>query len=224
MPSFITVAPIESVARILSWDDANLEISSPDTSNLARPLRKANAEEQQWYLFVRSILSTAGLDNNSVFAGWHSIDCPLDPILLGKFLDRKEEDAKSRERRSNQRLMFDCINYALLEIGRITYLGAYPWARAYSHIRKKALTRAPIGDEVWVLISDWFSGEGKLGSGETDNGSLVIDRLLRREVGGSGWAESMQSEIEEISKEIGGKVLDELVAEALADLTVGCLR
>jgi len=223
MPSFITVAPIVSVARTLSWDDTNLEISSPDTSNFVRPLCKANAEEQQRHLFVHSIISTAGLDKNSIFSRWHSVDCPLDPTLLEKFLDRKEEDAKSRERRSNQTLMFDCINYAFLEIGRVTYLDAYPWARAYDHTQKKASAgSSPMGDEVWVLISDWFSGEGKLRSGETDNSGLVVDRLLRKEVGGNGWAESMQSEIDEISKEIEGKVFDELVAEALADLNVGC--
>ena len=224
MPSFITVAPIASVARTLSWDDTNLEISSLDTSNFATPLCKANAVEQQRHLFVESILSTAGLDRNSVFSRWHSVDCPLDPTMLDKFLDRREEDAKSRERRSNQRLMFDCINDALLEIGRVTYLGAYPWAIAYSHTRKNASAgSSPIGDELWVLICDWFAGEGNLGFSEIDNSGLVVDRLLRREVGGSGWAESMQSEIEEISKEIGGKLLDELVAEALADLTVRCL-
>lgn len=220
-----SLAPIESVAWTLSWDDTNLEISSPDTPNLPVNLLKANAEDQQRHIFVQRILSAAGLDNGklNVAFRWHSVHSPLDPILLDKFLNRKEEDAKSRERRSNQRLIFDCVNYVLLEISRTAYLGAYPWARACSVSRKKALAGAFIGDEVQELVSDWFTGEEKLEPCMIDNGGLVVDRLSRREVGGNGWAESMQSEIDEISKEVGGKVLDELVWEALADLTVGCL-
>lgn len=214
------MAPIESVARTLSWDDTNLEISSRDTPNLPITI----VEDQQRYLFVQRILSTAGLDYaklNMVFR-WHSVHSPLDPILLDKLLDRKEEDAKSKEMRSSQRLIFDCVNSAMLEIGWTAYLGACPWARACS-VRKTALSGASIGDEVQELISDWFSREGKLEPGEINNGGLVVDRLLRREVGGDGWAKSMESEIDEIGGEICGKVLDELVREALAELTAGCL-
>lgn len=220
----LSLAPIESLARTLSWDDTSLEISSPDSVKLATTLKEANAEEQQRHLFVQNILSTAGLEKNCVFDRWYSVDRPLDPILLNKFLDRKEEDAKSRERRSSQRLLFDCINSALLEIGKTAYSSAYPWASSVcGWRRKKSLSSISAGDEVWVLISDWFSSEVKFDAGEIDSYNLVVDRLLRREVGGNGWDEAMHSEIEGLGKEITGRVFEELVGEVLADLTVGCL-
>jgi hypothetical protein len=50
-----------------------------------------------------------------VFTGWYLPDCPLDPALCDKLLDRKEEAAKSRERRSNQKLLFDYANMTLVE-------------------------------------------------------------------------------------------------------------
>lgn len=220
------MVPIDSVARTLSWDDTNPETSSTDTPNLPVTSIKTSAEDQQRHLFVQRILSTAGLDNgklSAVFTRWHSVHSPLDPSLLDKFCNRIEEDAKSRDRRSNLRLLFDCVNSALLELGRTAYLGAYPWVRPSTVSRKKALAGASIGDEVQELITDWFSSEGRLESWEIENGGLLVDRVLRKEVGGNGWAESMQSEVDEISIEIGAKMLDELVREALAELTVGCL-
>ncbi|ONK70893.1 uncharacterized protein A4U43_C04F2610 [Asparagus officinalis] len=209
-----SLAPIASIARTLSWDDTILESSIT--------LHECNEEEQQRYLFVQNVLSNSGLDKenlNSAFARWHSVNTPLDPVLLNKFLNRKEEDAKSREKRSNQRLLFDCINFALLELGKTVYVGAYPWPKAFSVRKRKACAAASsIGDQVWLLVSDWFSGEGKFEFGDIDYSNLVVDILLRREVGGNGWEELIQSEIEEISKDISSKVLDELVREALAEL------
>nr|XP_019705757.1 uncharacterized protein LOC105043126 isoform X2 [Elaeis guineensis]XP_019705758.1 uncharacterized protein LOC105043126 isoform X2 [Elaeis guineensis] len=218
-------SPFESVARSLAWDDTHQEALSANPSKMYRALSKADNEEQERYMFVQKLLSSAGLDSEKsdmVFASWHSVDSPLDPILLDKFLDRKGEEAKSRERRSNQKLLFDCVNAALLEIGRTTLLSAYPWKGAYHHARRNT-SRDTYPVEVWGLLRNWFSGEGKQVMYEADNSNLLMDRVLKREVEGRGWAESMRSEIDEISIEIGRDVLEDLVKEALVDFDGTCL-
>ncbi|XP_038974783.1 uncharacterized protein LOC120106018 isoform X1 [Phoenix dactylifera] len=212
---------IESVTRSLSWDDVHQKTSSPNSSKLYRALSKADVEGQELVMFVQKLLSSAGLDSEKsdmVFSRWYSVDSPLNPILLDKFLDQKEEEAKSRERRSNQRLLFDWVNAALLEIGQATLLNAYPWKGPYHHPQKDTSPDTPYGVEVWGLIRNWFSGERKLVTGD-DNSILVVDGVLRREVEGRGWAESMKSEIDEISTEIGREILEDLVREALPDFT-----
>lgn len=219
-------SPVESVARSLAWDDTHQETWSANPSKLYRPLSKADNEEEERFMFVQKLLSSAGLDSEKsdmVFAGWHSMDSPLDPILLNKFLDRKEEAAKSRERRSNQRLLFDCVNAALLEIGQTTLVGAYPWKGAYHHAQKNTSPGISCAVEVWVLVRNWFSGEGKQVTCRADNSNLLTDTVLRREVEGRGWAESMRSEIDEIGIEIGGEVLEDLIREALVDFAGTCL-
>ncbi|XP_010933204.1 uncharacterized protein [Elaeis guineensis] len=216
---------IESVARSLSWDDIHQETSSPNPSILCRALSKADVERQEQLMFVQKLLSSAGLDgekSDMVFSRWYSVDSPLNPILLNKFLDRKEEEAESWERRSNQRLLFDCVNAALLELGQATLLNAYPWKGPYHHPQKDTSPDAPCAVEVWGLVRNWFSGERKLVAGD-DNSSLMVDRVLRREVEGRGWDESIKSETQEISAEIGGEILEDVVREALLEFASTCL-
>ncbi|XP_073002244.1 uncharacterized protein [Typha latifolia] len=211
-------SPIESVARSLSWEDVHLETPSPNPSKLYKAFSEEDDEDER-YRFVQRLLSYAGLANeksNTVLSRWHSLDCPLNPTWLEKFLDRKEEAAKCRERRSNQRLLFDCVNVALLEIGQHTLKSLYLWTDARRVIHTSP--GAPVIDEVWGRVRSWFSDQGKC-AGETDNASLVVDRAIRKEVEGRGWPESMILEIDETSKEIGDNLLDQLVVEALAELS-----
>ncbi|XP_020084366.1 uncharacterized protein LOC109707491 isoform X1 [Ananas comosus] len=215
---------IESVARSLSWEDADAHMETPsfiDPPDFLRTISRGNVDEQERFTFVQNLLSSSVLNSekpNSVFAGWHSIDCPLNPNLLDKFLDRKEEAAKSRERRSNQRLLFDCVNAVLLEIGHSTLLGVYPWGKAHTVSQKSALLAA----EVWDRVKNWFSNEAKFVHGESENAGVVVERVTRKEIEGNGWAELMRFEVNEISREIGGEVLEQLVGEALMEFAAGC--
>ncbi|KAG4968442.1 hypothetical protein JHK87_034093 [Glycine soja] len=85
----------ESIARTLSWDDSCAEVASP------YPLKP----------------SLASLDPKV-----EDQDCPLDPSLRDKYanLDDTEpqqlHQAKRRQKRSNQKLVFDSVNIALIEI------------------------------------------------------------------------------------------------------------
>ncbi|KAJ6821532.1 uncharacterized protein M6B38_256790 [Iris pallida] len=220
-------APIEEVARSLSWNDTQLELSTPSSSQLSYTTPKVDEEENQWHSFVQSLLSAAALDNeklSTVFTKFYSVDSPLDPNLLDKFLDRKEEESKSRERRSNLRLLFDCVNSALLDIDQTAYLGAYPWPGACNVVRKKALDGVPVGREVWMLVRDRFCGEEKLEADDnTDNSGIVVDTEVRRDICGRGWAELMSLEVDGIGRDISGDLFEDLVGEALADFSIVCL-
>ncbi|WOL09930.1 hypothetical protein Cni_G18684 [Canna indica] len=198
--------PIESVARTLSWDDTNQEMLSPKPSNLYRVLSKAEDCEQEYFLFVQKLLSYAGLEKSDmIFTGWHSLDSPLDPMLLDKILDLKEEEFQCIEKRSNLRLLFDCVNSTLLELSCSTLMSIYPWNRVSCGTRVVAHASSSLAENVWGLARDWFCGKRKLVFAEIEN-SIVVDGALREEVGGNKWSELIMTEFEEITKEISGEV------------------
>ncbi|VAH49403.1 unnamed protein product [Triticum turgidum subsp. durum] len=210
---------IESVPRSLSWEETYSH--SPLHTH---HLNSSNAEdnESECYALVKKILSSAGLGNlqvSMVFTGWHSADCPLDPALCDKFLDRKEEAAKSRERRSNQKLLFDCVNMALVETGQEALIRTYPWSKACLGARSEALSQ-DIGEEVWSHVRDWLYGAERLVANEYGDAATMLERIVHQEVEGGGWMKSVRSEPDEMTKQIADGLLVELVGEAMADLTV----
>uniref|UniRef100_A0A0A9CNK9 DUF4378 domain-containing protein n=1 Tax=Arundo donax TaxID=35708 RepID=A0A0A9CNK9_ARUDO len=212
---------IESVACSLSWEDMN----SPSPllgSTKITPLSNIDDDELECVAFVQKIMSSAGLGNlqlSMVFTGWYLPDCPLDPALCDKLLDRKEEAAKSRERRSNQKLLFDCVNMALIEIGQDTLLCAYPWSQARSMAWKETLIQALV-EEVPRHMGDWLYGSGSFAVNQNDNAGTILERIVQQEVEGIGWVKSMRWEVDELTKQIAWEVLEELVKEAVDDLAL----
>ncbi|CAD5164025.1 unnamed protein product [Musa acuminata subsp. malaccensis] len=217
-------SPIESVARSLSWDDAHLGTLSPRPSNLYKASSKADHTDQDYFVFVQNLLYFAGLEKSDmIFTGWHSLDSPLDPMLLDKFLGWKEEEPRCTEKSSTLRLLFDCVNSALEEVSWTTLTSLYLWNGASCGSRINAGASSTLSEAVWSLMRDWYSGNGISVFAETDNNSLGVDRALRREVEGNKWVESIRIEVEEITGEISGEVLKDLVVEALADLPTACI-
>ncbi|GFZ20173.1 methyl-coenzyme M reductase II subunit gamma, putative [Actinidia rufa] len=221
--------PIESIARTLSWDNSCVGMATP------YPLKpslvsQGMEEEGEWLLFVESLLSEVGLDcdvqSDSFFARWHSPESPLDPSLREKYIDINDKEiiheAKRRQRRSMRKLVFDCVNATLVEIT------GYRWSDTN-------LTTAPCGgftnrlsegaspmlvDEVWTRMREWFSCEARCVSGDGgDNNSLVVERVVRKEVVGKGWTAHLRLETDHMGKEIEVKLLEELVQEAVVELT-----
>lgn len=211
--------PIESIARTLSWDDPCSAAPSPASFELSRAISKAGEEDDPMELIlVQNLLTTSGLYKNrlsTIFNGWHSLEIPLDPKLLDELSDVEEEVAKSREKRSNQKLIFDCVNLVLQEIGHSAEQCAYQSTKVCGVSEDETLLAA----QVWPVVKNRLSGGEKCTVGGAENGSLVVDRLLGKELIGSGWTELMQSELAAISKEIAGHVLDELFGEALVGMT-----
>jgi len=210
--------PIGSIARTLSWDDASQEA----------PLCCAqdDSHEREQYEFVEKILTSAGFCNEKakdIFVRWHSLDCPLDPVVFDQLLERKVEDAKCRERRSNQRLLIDSVNAALLDIGQSKLWGAYPCTARYSNAPRVATCDVLVTDEAWRLIKSWLLDDENDIAGLGDHAGLAADWVVGKEIHGKGWSEMLRLEVDEISKEICGDVLNKLVGEAFSELTdAGC--
>uniref|UniRef100_A0A1D1XKH1 Glutamate--tRNA ligase 1 n=1 Tax=Anthurium amnicola TaxID=1678845 RepID=A0A1D1XKH1_9ARAE len=204
--------PIESVARSMSWNEAGA-----GTSPLKIPkILSEKGKDEARYSFVKALLSSAGFEDekfSSVLARWHAPESPLDPLLLDKFMEHEDKEAKCMERRSNQRLLFDCVNTALLDISRTNI-----WDRMRNVSYTALSDDAPIIEEVWRCIKEWFQGEEKQATSPARNISLMVDRVLRKEMARRGWGEMVPLERDEIGKEIQGKVLDELLEEALDGL------
>lgn len=216
-------SPIESVARTLSWDDTHLEMRLPEPSSFKVALSKADGADQDHFVFVQKLLSYAGLEKSDMmFTGWHSPDSPLDPVLLDKLLGLKEDESKCMDKGPTLRLLFDCVNLALLEVSWSTLMSVYPWNRASCGAQINACASSALSEEVWGLVRDWSSGNRTVVFTENDIGSLVVDRVLRTEAGGNRWVE-LNRIVEEIAKEITGDVLKDLVGEAFSDLAAACI-
>ncbi|RLM74706.1 uncharacterized protein C2845_PM15G13730 [Panicum miliaceum] len=212
---------IESVTRSLSWEDMNSPSSLLGMTKLTPPSSVHN-DELECAAFVQRIVSSAGLGDlqlGMVFTGWYLPDCPLDPALCDKLLDRKEEAAKSRERRSNQRLLFDYANMTLVEIGQDTLLRAYPWGHVRSMTRKETLS-LDLVEEVPRHMRDWLHGSGKFAVNENEDAGTILDRIMEQEVEGRGWVKSMRWELDEITELIAGEALEELLEETVDDLAI----
>ncbi|XWS36523.1 hypothetical protein CRYUN_Cryun20dG0092200 [Craigia yunnanensis] len=220
---------IESIARTLSWGESCSETATLYPSKLSSVSPGAKEEEQDWVFSVQSLLSAAGLNGEvrleSFIARWHSPESPLDPSLREKYanLNDKEplHEAKRRKWRSNRKLVFDCVNAALLEItgyGSDSCIRAMSLGRAQMSVMEGA---SPIlVDHVWALMKEWFSGEVKCSLGDDlDSNGLVVERVVQREVVGKGWVDHMKLEVDNLGREIEGKLLEELVEEAVVDLT-----
>nr|DAD20142.1 TPA_asm: hypothetical protein HUJ06_021605 [Nelumbo nucifera] len=223
--------PIGSIARTLSWDDPCLIAARPNSLHLSRFATEAE-EEQERFLFVQVLLSTAGLDyeeqSDVIFSRWHSEESPLDPSLIEKYLSLKDDkeqlhEAKRRQWRSNRRLLFDCVNAALMDITGYSSK-ANPWVKVSSTVQSKILVDSVVTlDKVWSCVKEWYSNsEGRCYSDESgDRNSLVVERMVRKEVAGKGWEDLMRLEIDTLGKQIEGEILQQLVEDAIVELTGG---
>ena len=161
-------------------------------------------EQQEHYTFLKTLIESAGLGGDASappLARWHSLKSPLDPSLLEKLLERKDEDAKCRERRSTQLLLFDAVNSALRDVGRTASGSA---------------AAGTVAEDVWRQIKDWWGDNVDLAT--AGNGGMAARRVLKMEVAGGAWKEMTSSEMEEIGKGIGRELLDDMVEEALFEL------
>ncbi|KAF9610025.1 hypothetical protein IFM89_019665 [Coptis chinensis] len=219
--------PIESLARSLSWDDASIWLHKMNQT--IRRFRLSRMKNKSGCYSSKNWFSSAGLDNkenfDTIFSSWHSQECPLDPLLLGKFVNLQEDklpwhEARGRQRRSKQKLIFDCINEALVDI-KMYKSNASLWVGVSSAGHKRVSLGEPVtAEDIWNRLREWFSENTKCFAGESDdNNSLVVERVVKKEVVGREWIEHMSMEVDGIGKEIEGKVLEELVEDTLFELT-----
>ncbi|XP_039003859.1 uncharacterized protein LOC120130770 isoform X2 [Hibiscus syriacus] len=222
--------PIESIARTLSWDNSCSDATLLYPSKLSSVSPSTNEQERDWILFVQLLLSAAGLNSEEVhfdsfIARWHSPESPLDPCLRDKYADLNDKEPLHRARRgqwrSNRKLVFDCVNAALLEL---TGYGSDSCKRAMSigraQMKAKEGASPMLVDHVWAQMKEWFSGEVKcLVWDDRDSESLVVEKVVQKEVVGKGWLDNMKLETDNLGREIEWRLLEELVEDAVIDLT-----
>ncbi|KAL2488052.1 hypothetical protein Fot_41344 [Forsythia ovata] len=219
--------PIGSIARTLPSDDLVMDTAS--SYPLKPSLPSPGAEEEEWFFFVQTLISVAGLDgeeqHDSFLARWHSPESPLDPSLRDKYIDLKDKEtlheAKRRQKRSIRKLVFDCVNAALVDIvgyGPDSCQRAIPCIGASSSSLENASLM--MVDQVWARMKILFSGEGRYVWFDCgDDNSLVVESVVRKEVVGIGWDDHLRLEMDNLGKEIEGKLLEELVQDAVVELT-----
>lgn len=209
---------IEAVACSLPWDDASSESPSVGIPRLPCLPSNIDDDESECHVLVQNIMSSAGLDDthsSMVFTGWHLPDCPVDPVLCNKLL-------ALREQRSCQRLLFDCVNVALVEIGENALLSAFSWSKAHTRTWRYISSPA-LGVEVWSILKDWIYGTRMFVVSKRDSTGIMMDRIVKQEVEGSSWVKMMISQVVDITEQIEEGVLEELVGEALQDF-VTCFQ
>ncbi|KAK2363965.1 hypothetical protein QL285_088890 [Trifolium repens] len=225
--------PIESIARTLSWDDSCAEVANSYTLKPSLVSLDTKAEDQDLLVLVQKLLSAAGLDDqvqsDSFYSRWHSLESPLDPSLRDKYanLNDKEpqplHEAKRRQRRSNQKLVFDCVNVALIEItgyGSESSLLGRLWSGGHGRHKVSEGAHTLLVDLIVSHMKELTSSGMRSVWGDCgDSNSLVVETVVRKEVVGKGWVELMGLEMDVLVKEVEGKLLEELVEDAVVDLT-----
>ncbi|XP_028778193.1 uncharacterized protein LOC114734711 isoform X2 [Neltuma alba] len=220
--------PIESISRTLSWEDSCAEVATRYPLKSLTVSIDPKVEEQDWLVSVQKLLLAAGLDDqvqsDSFHSRWHSLDSPLDPSLRDKYANSEKEplhEAKRRHRRSNQKLVFDCVNDALKEItGYESEIYSMGRMCSRTHGSAPEGTSPLLVDLIVTQIKELISSEVHCVWGDCGDGnSLVVERFVRKEVVGKGWIELLGLETANLGKEIEGKLLEELVEEAVVDLT-----
>ncbi|KAK7345698.1 hypothetical protein VNO77_16308 [Canavalia gladiata] len=225
--------PIESIARTLSWDDSCAEVANPYPLN---PLMvcsldsNSKVEEQEWLLLVHKLLSASGLDDqqkyDSFYTRWYSLESPLDPSLRETFANINDKESqhsnegRRRKMRSNQKLVFDCVNAALLEIVGYGSENSFK-RRMYSGTHRAQDGPCPslvdqIVAQMKELIASGMRSEWEYAG---DSNSLVLENVVRKEVVRIGWVELIELEIDILGKEIEGDLIQEIVENAVIDFT-----
>jgi len=203
---------IETVARFLSWDDTASESQSLCNPRPSSRFPDVDDDESECHVLVQNIMSSAGLGTSQsrmVFTGWHLPDHPLDPVLCNKASELQEKS-------SYRRLLFDCVNVALIEIGENTLLSAFPWSKRHSRTWRG--TSSPdLGVEVWSILKDWIYRARMFVVSKRDNAGIILDRIVKQEVEARGWVKLMMAQVVDITEELGGEVMEELVEEAVLD-------
>lgn len=218
--------PIGSIARTLPSD---LVMDTASSYPLKPSLPSPGAEEEEWFLFVQTLLSVAGLDSeeqpDSFLARWHSPESPLNPSLRDKYIDLNEKEtlheAERRRKRSTCKLVFDCVNAALVDIvgyGPASSQRAIPCTGANNSSLENASLM--MVDQVWAGMKIWFSSDARCVLVDYgDDNCLVVESVVRKEVVGKRWTDHLRLEIDNLGKEIEGKLLEELVEDAVIELT-----
>ncbi|KAK9075993.1 hypothetical protein SSX86_004323 [Deinandra increscens subsp. villosa] len=202
--------PIGSIARTLAWDYFNRGPITPFQGKISTKPLCPEEEEQEWFLYVQTLLSAAGFDGEV-----QSDSVIIDPSFRDKYMSLADKEpqppavclSKQRHQRSFQKLVFDSVNEALTSgADKDTGVSAI--------------------EHVWGQVKEWMSGEERcvwdedrnVGDEDEDGGGAV-QRVVGKEVLGQVWVEHLRLEIDDIKGEIEEKLVEQLVDEFVLELT-----
>ncbi|CAH8278456.1 unnamed protein product [Arabidopsis lyrata] len=200
--------PIGSIGRTLSFDDSTVArcYSSKRSTTSTRD------EEEDLRLLINTLLSAADFDtiSDNLLSKWHSAESPLDPSLRNSYADSTEQ---KRLGSNVKNLVFDLVNTLLLELTP-SYLGP-----------RSPLTLSGKPLQVYVInrMQECLTGNGRVEDRwwdeDGDLSSLAVNKVVRIEVAEIGSQESLRLEMDSMGEELELKLLEELVEEALMDLS-----
>jgi hypothetical protein len=204
---------VEAVACSLSWDDTTSESQLLCTRKSASLISDADTDESESHVLVQNIIPSrlGGAQPSMDFTGWNVPGYPLDPVLCSKILELQEQS-------SYRRLLFDCVDAALVEIGEKALLSAFPCSKAHS----RTLMDTSVPDlrvEVWSILKDWIYATRLFVVSKKGKAGIVSDRIVKQEVDGRGWVKTMIMQVVDITEELEGGVMEELVEEAVLDFS-----
>lgn len=181
--------PIGSIARVFSWEDESY-------TDITKP-GNGIKEDEDWYSFIKTLLKASGFSGSDLLlmTRWHSPDSPLDPSLRDKFANK--EPIKRRHQRSNRKLVFDCVSAIITET-------------TSTAARTGLASGFDMVEHVWTEFKDWVV---------EDANNLEGESLVREEVVGKMWTHNLQVEVNNWGVEIEVILLQELIEEAVFDLT-----
>ncbi|XP_030549436.1 uncharacterized protein LOC115754534 [Rhodamnia argentea] len=220
--------PIGSIARSLSWGDyperAFLCLSKPSTTYSG-----SKEEEEDCFGFIEKLLTIPSLDGTgesySHVSSWHSPHSPLDPSLREKYADVDNDEplneAKRRQRRSNRKLIYDCVNAAIVDIAGFgpgeCLVDRFCCGPGDLLMEEKSSITADI---IWSQIKEWFTKVRSVSGDDEDHNCAVVESAVKEEFVGKGRLGLFRLEVDNLGRDIEGALLEVLVAEALSDLVV----
>ncbi|KAI4351136.1 hypothetical protein L6164_005519 [Bauhinia variegata] len=186
----------------------DLDVSSdedPDGGSIVDFERKQDfvgffrVEESRDFSYVVEVLTEAGFSNRNLhadFSTWHSLECPISPSVF-EILEKKFGE-QPLWKRSDRKLLFDCINLGMLEI--LNPCKCNPiWVKPALRRWIAEPSQDMIEEELWALLV----------SQEKEAKKESADKMLGGEI---RWVE-LSEEIEVIVREIAEFSIDELAKE-----------
>ncbi|KAJ4971058.1 hypothetical protein NE237_004157 [Protea cynaroides] len=188
----------DGMGMIVSSDDDIGEEYIDHLEEKAEQLGILSTGENRDFFYVVDVFVDSGfygVDREMVLAAWHSLECPVDPGVFEK-LEKKYGEQLTWPR-SERKLLFDRINYGLMEILR-PCMDPHPWVKGGLR-RLTTRNEESLMDEVWNLVVN----QGHEGSNDS------LEEVLGREV---RWLE-LGDDIDVVGREIEKLLLDELIKE-----------
>ncbi|BAT85644.1 uncharacterized protein HKW66_Vig0052520 [Vigna angularis] len=151
--------------------------------------------------YMIDVLSESGIDRalpDAFLEVWHSLECPVSLSVFDE-LEKKYSDWSTCPR-SERRLLFDRINWGIIDIYE-QFVSAQPWvipSRATNLCSSSKLIKSGLQDCLYKML--WTQGKVK----DTTLGKVLVSELQ--------WL-NLRDDIDGIGSKVESLLLDDLVAE-----------